>query len=185
MIDKIEQHAASRMKKSIAALKSELAKIRTGRAHPSLLDHVTVEYYGAKVPLEQVASITAEDATTLKLSVWEKQSIEAVEKAIINSDLGLNPVVSGVVVRVPVPPLTEERRKSLVKVVRRHGEAARVSLRNIRRDANQHFKDALKAKEISQDEEKAGEKNMQKMTDRYVVEVDAVLSDKEKDLMTV
>ena len=185
MIDEMERQAESRMKKSIAALKSELARIRTGRAHPSLLDHVTVEYYGARVPLGQVSSITTGDATTLVLNVWEKQGVEAVEKAIVNAGLGLNPAVSGTVVRVPVPPLTEERRKDLVKLVRRHGEAARVSIRNARRDVNQHFKDALKAGKISQDEEKAGEKSVQKLTDRYIVEVEAVLSDKEKALTAV
>ncbi len=185
MVDAMEKQAENRMQKSIAALKSELAKIRTGRAHPSLLDHVTVECYGAKVPLAQVSSVTVEDAVTLTLNVWEKQNVENVEKAIAGAGLGLNPAVSGTVVRVPVPPLTEERRRDLVKVVRRHGETAKVSIRNVRRDANQQAKDALKAKEISQDQEKAYEKGVQKLTDRYIAEVDAVLSAKEKDLMAV
>ncbi len=185
MIDEIETRAEGKMKKSIASLKSELAKIRTGRAHPGLLDHVTIEYYGSKVPLEQVSSIIVEDATTLLLNVWEKQSVEPVEKAIANADLGLNPAVTGTAVRVPVPPLTEERRKALVKVVRQHGETTKVSVRNIRRDANQCIKDALKAKEISQDQEKDSEGKVQKLTDRYIAEVDAVLSEKEKDLMAI
>ncbi len=185
MSDDIIKQAEVRMKKSVAALKSELAKIRTGRAHPSLLDHVTVEYYGAKVPLDQVSSIVTEDATTLVLNVWEKQSVEAIEKAIANADLGLNPAVSGTVVRVPVPPLTEERRKDLVKVVRQHGETTKVSIRNIRRDANQRAKDGLKAKEISEDQEKESEKKTQKLTDQYIAEVDAVLAAKEKDLMAI
>ena len=185
MIEGMEKQAADKMQKSIVALKAELAKIRTGRAHPSLLDHVTVEAYGAKLPLDQVSSVTVEDAVTLTLNVWEKQNVEPVEKAIAGAGLGLNPAVSGTLVRVPVPPLTEERRKDLVKVVRRHGETARVSIRNVRRDANQRAKDALKAKEISQDQEKACEKAVQKLTDRYIAEVDAVLSAKEKDLMAV
>ena len=185
MIDDIVKQAAGKMQKSIAAMKSELAKIRTGRAHPSLLDHLAVEYYGSKVPLEQVSSIVVEDATTLSLNVWEKALVEMVEKVIADADLGLNPAVSGTVIRVPVPPLTEERRRDLVKVVRKHSEATKVSIRNIRRDANQHIKDALKAKELSQDQEKAGERQVQKVTDDYIAQVDAVLADKEKDLMAV
>ena len=185
MVKEVGRQAGSRMRKSVEALKSELAKIRTGRAHPSLLDHITIEHYGSQVPLSQVSSISVGDATTLVLNVWEKQGVEAVEKAIVGAGLGLNPAVSGTVVRVPMPPLTEERRRDLVKVVRRHGEAARVSVRNIRRDANQRIKDALKAKEISQDQEKTGEKEVQGLTDRYIAEIDAVLSDKEKDLMAV
>ena len=184
-MNEIEKRAADKMKKSIAAMGSEFAKIRTGRAHPSLLDHVTVDYYGDKVPLNQTSSITAEDAKTLVLNVWEKPMVAAIEKAIANADLGLNPAVSGTVVRVPVPPLTEERRKDLVKLVRRYGEEAKVSIRNIRREANQHIKDALKAKEISQDQEKDEERKVQKLTDGYIAEIDTILADKERELMSV
>ena len=185
MSNEIEKKISSKMKKSIFALKSELSKIRTGRAHPSLLDHITVEHYGSKVPLSQVANITIEDTSTLLLNVWEKHSVENIEKAIANADLGLNPAVSGVVVRIPIPSLTEDRRKDLIKVVRQHGEMAKISLRNIRRDANQHIKDALKAKEISQDQEKTDEKRVQNLTDQYISEIDEVLAEKEKELMVV
>ena len=184
-MSEMESKVAARMEKSIAAMNGEIAKIRTGRAHPSLLDHVRVEYYGNRVPLDQTASITAEDAKTLVLNVWEKQMVEPVEKAIADAGLGLNPAVSGTVVRVPVPPLTEERRKEMVKLVRHHGEAAKVSIRNIRRDVNQHIKDALKAGEISQDQEKAQERRVQKLTDDHVARIDAVIADKEKELMSV
>ena len=184
-MNEIESKVTDRMEKSITAMNSEIAKIRTGRAHPSLLDHVKVEYYGNKVPLDQTASITAEDAKTLMLNVWEKPMVELIEKAIADAGLGLNPAVNGTVIHVPVPPLTEERRKEMVKLVRHHGEAAKVSIRNIRRDINQHIKDALKAKDISQDQEKAQERQVQKLTDDYIARIDSVIADKEKELMGV
>ncbi|MEZ5450733.1 MAG: ribosome recycling factor [Thiolinea sp.] len=167
------------------ALKHELTKIRTGRANASLLDHITVEYYGSEVPLSQVANISTEDARTLTVTPWEKPMVQVVEKAIMNSDLGLNPASAGTVIRVPVPPLTEERRRDLVKVVRAEAEGSRVAIRNIRRDANSTLKDLEKEKEISEDDERRAQDNVQKLTDKYVKEVDAVLEKKEQDLMAI
>lgn len=184
MFNEIERKAAKKMEASIQALKNELAKIRTSRVHPALLEHLTVEHYGANYPLNQLASITVEGNSTLVLSVWDKQSVEAIEKAIAASGLGLNPAVSGMLVRVPVPPLTEERRKELAKLVRQHAEKTRVSLRNFRREAKQQIKDALKAKAISQDEEKDGEKEIQQLLDQRIAVVDEILASKEKDLMS-
>jgi ribosome recycling factor len=183
MINDIRKDAESRMRKSIDALKSELTKLRTGRAHTSLLDHITVDYYDNKTPLNQVASITVSDARTLTVVPWEKNMVSAVEKAIITSNLGLNPAVSGMNIRVPLPALTEERRKDLIKVVRNEGENARVAIRNIRRDANNDLKTLNKEKEITDDELRKAEDEMQKMTDKYVKEVDTLLTAKEKDLM--
>lgn len=183
MIDDIKKDADSRMRKSIDALKSELTKLRTGRAHTSLLDHISVDYYGNMTPLSQVASITVSDARTLTVVPWEKNMVSVVEKAIITSDLGLNPAVSGMNIRVPLPPLTEERRKDLIKVVRQEGENARVAIRNIRRDANNDLKALNKEKEITDDELRKAEDDMQKMTDKYVKEVETLLTAKEKDLM--
>lgn len=185
MIDDILEDADSRMQKSIEALKNELTKIRTGRAHASLLDHITVEYYGSDVPLSQVANIATEDARTLSVTPWEKPMVQVVEKAIMNSDLGLNPASAGTVIRVPVPPLTEERRRDLVRVVKGEAESARVAIRNIRRDANSDLKMLEKEKEISEDDERRGQDNVQKLTDKYVQEVEAVLGEKEKDLMEI
>ncbi|MCG5534944.1 ribosome recycling factor [Ectothiorhodospira mobilis] len=185
MLDTIKKDAATRMGKSIEALRHELAKIRTGRAHTSLLDHVHVEYYGSEVPIHQVASVNVEDARTLTVTPWERDMVGKVEKAIMNSDLGLNPATAGTVIRVPMPALTEERRKELVKVVRHEAENARVAIRNIRRDANGELKSLLKDKTLSEDDERKGQDEIQKLTDQYVAEVDKVLAEKEKELMAV
>ena len=185
MIKEIVADAGIRMGKSIESLKQALVKVRTGRAHPSLLDHLVVDYYGSDVPISQVANINVEDARTLMISPWEKQMVQPIEKAIMKSDLGLNPATAGTVIRIPMPPLTEETRRDLVKVVRHDGEAAKVAIRNIRRDANSDFKSLLKEKEISEDEERDAEGEVQQLTDKYVSEVDKVLAEKEKDLMEV
>lgn len=185
MIDDIVKDARSRMNKSIEALKSELSKIRTGRAHVSVLDHIHVEYYGSQVPLSQVAKLSAEDARTLSVTPWEKDMVGKIEKAIMTSDLGLNPSTAGTVIRIPMPPLTEERRRDLGKVVRNEGENAKIAIRNIRRDANNDLKGFLKEKEISEDEERRGQDTIQKLTDERVAEVDQLVADKEKELMEV
>ena len=173
------------MKKSVESLRSELTKLRTGRAHTSLLDHITVEYYGSQVPLNQVANVNVADPRTLSVTPWEKQMVPVVEKAIANSDLGLNPVTAGNVIRVPLPPLTEERRKDLIRIVRQEGEGARVAIRNIRRDVISDLKALLKEKEITEDEERRAEEEIQKITDKYIAEVDELLKAKEKDLMEI
>lgn len=185
MIDDIIKDAEVRMGKSIDALQQELTKLRTGRAHPNLLDHITVEYYGSEVPINQVANVTIEDARTLAVTPWEKPMVKAVEKAIMTSDLGLNPATSGTVIRVPMPPLTEERRREMIKVVRHEGEGAKVAIRNIRRDANSDFKSLLKEKEITEDAARGAEDTIQKLTDKYVAEVDKMLENKEKDLLEI
>ncbi len=185
MIDEIIKDADERMQKSLVAMQSEFAKIRTGRAHTSLLDHVTVEYYGAQVPLSQVSNINIDDPRTLSVVPWENDMMQKIEKAIMSSDLGLNPATAGTIIRVPVPLLTEERRKDLVKVVRQEAENGKISIRNIRRDANSDFKDLLKEKEISEDEERGAEEQIQKLTDDAVKKVDAALAIKEKDLMEI
>lgn len=185
MIKEIIKDAGIRMGKSIESLKQALVKVRTGRAHPSLLDHLVVDYYGSDVPISQVANINVEDARTLMISPWEKQMVQPIEKAIMKSDLGLNPATAGTTIRIPMPPLTEETRRDLVKVVRHDGEAAKVAIRNIRRDANSDFKSLLKEKDISEDEERDAEGEVQQLTDKYVSEVDKVLAGKEKDLMEV
>jgi len=181
----IQLRTTERMKKSIEALKHEFAKIRTGRAHPSLLEHVHVNYYGNDVPLSQVANINAEDSRTLAITPWERNMVPVVEKAILTSDLGLNPSTSGVVIRVPLPPLTEQRRKDLIKVVRHEAENGRVAVRNIRRDANAELKSALKDKQLSEDDEKRGEEQVQKLTDQYIKEIDVLLAEKEADLLAI
>jgi len=185
MIDEIELDAQERMEKSVAALKSQLVKIRTGRAHPSLLDSIMVPYYGADTPLKQLANIVAEDSRTLALSVFDKSAIQAVEKAIMQSDLGLNPMSAGAAIRIPLPALTEERRKDLIKVVRNEVELGRVSVRNVRRDANSDIKDLLKDKDVSEDEARAGEENIQELTNQFIKNIDGILADKEKELMEV
>ncbi len=185
MIDEILVDAESRMGKSVESLRSELVKIRTGRAHPSLLDQIMVDYYGSDTPINQVANVTVEDARTLAVAPWEKPMVAVVEKAIINSGLGLNPSTAGNLIRIPMPPLTEERRKELVKVVKADGESAKVAIRNIRRDANSDFKDLLKEKEVSEDESRQGEDSVQKITDKYVASVDEVIATKEKELMEI
>ena len=185
MIDEILDDARSRMGKSVEAMRMELSRIRTGRAHPSILDHVTVEYYGSEVPLSQVANVSVEDARTLSIVPWERPMVGVIEKAIINSDLGLNPNSAGTVIRVPLPPLTEERRRDLVRVVRQEAENGRVAIRNIRRDAISDFKDLLKEKEASEDEVRKAETDAQKITDTFVAKIDEVLQEKEQELMEV
>ncbi|MGE0081826.1 MAG: ribosome recycling factor [Thiohalomonadaceae bacterium] len=183
MINDTKKNAEQRMQKSVETLKHELAKLRTGRAHPSLLEHVTVDYYGSQVPINQVANVTAEDARTLAISPWEKTMVGPIEKAIMTSDLGLNPATTGTLIRVPMPPLTEERRREMIKVVKHEGENAKVAIRNIRRDANAEVKALLKDKKISQDDERKAEEDIQKLTDRYIAEVDKVVQAKEKDML--
>ena len=173
------------MIKSVESLKINLAKIRTGRAHPSILDGIKVDYYGNETPLSQVSSIKAEDARTLLLVIWEKDLVSKVEKAIVNSDLGLNPAVAGTNLRIPMPPLTEERRMDFIKLVKKEVEQTRVAIRNIRRDANTKAKELVKNKEISEDDEKNNNDYIQKLTDQYVRNVDDILKDKEKDLIQV
>ena len=185
MINEIIEDAEDRMKKSIESLAVDLTKIRTGRAHPSILDHITVDYYGGQVPLNQVGNVSIEDARTLSISVWEAPLVPVIEKAIMTSDLGLNPMSAGTVIRVPMPPLTEERRKDLVKVVKGEGEGTKVAIRNIRRDANSDLKSLQKDKDISEDDERRGQGEIQKITDKYVKEVDVQVEKKEKELMEV
>lgn len=185
MIDDIKKDASTRMGKSAEALRHELAKIRTGRAHPSLLDHVRVSYYGSEVPISQVANVNVEDARTLTVTPWEQSMVQTVEKAIMQSDLGVNPNTAGTVIRVPMPPLTEERRHDLQKIARHEAEQARVAVRNIRRDANHELKELVKEKLISEDDERRGEEIVQKLTDQYVKEIDQILEEKETDLMSI
>ncbi|HAS15442.1 MULTISPECIES: ribosome recycling factor [Idiomarina] len=185
MIKEIIEDAKDRMEKSVESLRSQMSKVRTGRAHPSILDSVMVNYYGTDTPLKQLANITTEDSRTLALTVFDKSASAAVEKAIINSDLGLNPASAGAVIRIPLPPLTEERRRDLVKIVRAEAEQGRVAVRNIRRDANSDIKDLLKEKEITEDEERSAEDEIQKLTDKYVKQIDESLKAKEEDLMEI
>lgn len=185
MINDIKQDAEKRMKKAVESLRNDLTKVRTGRANVGLLDHVIVDYYGNPTPINQVANITSSDARTLLVTPWEKAMVAAIEKAILTSDLGLNPATSGNAIRVPMPPLTEERRKELIKVVRGEGEQSRVAIRNIRRDANSHLKDLVKDKSISEDDERRAIEVIQKITDKYIADVDVALQEKEKDLMEI
>ncbi|KJV07849.1 ribosome recycling factor [Methylocucumis oryzae] len=185
MINDIQQDAATRMAKSIEALKHEFSKIRTGRAHPSLLDQVSVSYYGTESALSQVANIAVEDSRTLSITPWEKTMVQAIEKAILKSDLGLNPSNNGTVIRVPLPALTEERRRSLVKLVKQEAENGRVAIRNIRRDANSEIKESLKEKLISEDEARSAEEKIQKLTDQYIKDVEKLLEAKEADLLSL
>lgn len=185
MIDNIQKDTEQKMIKSISSLKANLAKIRTGRAHPSILDGIKVDYYGNESPLSQVSTIKVEDARTLNIAVWEKDMVSVIEKAIINSDLGLNPAVAGTNIRIPMPPLTEERRLDFLKIVKNEVEQTRVGVRNIRRDANSKIKDLLKNKEISEDEEKQANDKIQKLTDSYIKNADEILKEKEADLMQV
>lgn len=181
----IIKDADTRMRRSIEAFKTEMAKLRTGRAHPSILDHISVDYYGSRTALSQVASITVSDARTLMIKPYEKSMVQPIEKAILNSDLGLNPATSGDVIRVPMPALNEERRKEMIKVVRGEAETARVSVRTVRRDTNTLFKDMLKKKEITEDEERRYGDEVQKLTDKFVAEIDQLLAAKETDLMAI
>jgi ribosome recycling factor len=184
-VDQIRKDADTRMAKSLDTLKADLAKVRTGRAHPGLLESVRVEYYGNKMPLSQVANVSTSDARTLTVTPFDKSQMQAIEKAIRDSDLGLNPAAAGTVIRVPLPSLTEERRKELGKHVRAEGENAKVAIRNVRRDANQHLKDLLKKKVITEDEDKRAEDAIQKATDKSITEVDKLVAAKEKDILQV
>ncbi len=185
MLDEIKKDAGDRMSKSVAALKQEMTKIRTGRANTSLLEHINVEYYGSQVPLNQVSNIGIEDPRTLIVTPWEKDMVPVIEKAIMNSDLGLNPASAGTVIRVPLPALTEERRKDMIRVVRNEAEGGRIAIRNIRRDAISDIKDMLKEKMIGEDDEHRAEDEIQVITDKYVGQIDQILDDKEKDLMEI
>jgi ribosome recycling factor len=181
----IKKGAEQKMQRSIDAFKSDLAKIRTGRAHTGLLDHIQVDYYGSPVPISQVANLTLVDARTIGVQAWEKKMVPVIEKAIRESDLGLNPATHGDLIRVPMPALTEERRKELTKVVKNEGETAKVAVRNLRRDANEQLKKLVKDKEISEDDERRGGDDVQKLTDRFVAEIDKLVQTKEAEIMTV
>jgi len=185
MIDDIKEDAAGRMAKSVDALGENLAKVRTGRAHPSMLDHVVVSYYGTDTPLKQVANVGVEDARTLTVQPWEQGMVQAVEKAILESNLGVTPNTAGTLIRLPIPPLTEERRKDMTRIVRAEAEQARVAVRNIRRDANGSLKELVKEKLISEDDEHRGQEIIQKLTDQHVNEIDQLMAKKEEDLMSV
>jgi ribosome recycling factor len=185
VIADLRKSTDQKMDKSVQAFKADLAKVRTGRAHTGILDHVMVDYYGSPTPINQVAKVTLLDSRTIGVTPFEKKLTQAVEKAIRESDLGLNPAAQGETVRVPMPPLTEERRKELIKVVKHEAENARVAIRNLRRDANNHLKDALKKKEVSENDERAAQNEVQKMTDRHIAEIDKLLQEKEKELLAV
>lgn len=185
MIDDIKLDAESRMKKSVSNVREALTRIRTGRASPALLEHLTVEYYGVATPINQVATVSAADARTLAVQPWERNMLAPIERAILESDLGLNPVTAGETMRIPLPPMTEERRVSMVKVVKSEGEEGKIAIRNIRRDAIGTVRDLLKEKEITQDEEKQTEGELQQLTDRYVAQIDEVVSEKEREVMEV
>ena len=185
MIDDVKKAAEQKMGKSVEALKSDLGKVRTGRAHTGLLDHIHVDYYGSMMPLAQVANVTLADARTIGVQPWEKKMIPVVEKAIRDSDLGLNPATSGDLIRIPMPALTEERRKELTKVVHKEAEAARIAVRNVRREANEHLKKLLKDKQCSEDDERHALVDLQKLTDRFIADIDKVMQAKEADLMAI
>jgi ribosome recycling factor len=185
MLEDIKKDALERMQKCVNSFRNELKRLRTGRAHTSLLEHIRVEYYGSEVPLQQVANVALEDARTITVTPWEKTMVQPIEKAIMKSDLGLMPATAGMVIRVPMPPLTEERRRDLTKVVRHEAENARVAVRNVRRDVMNELKEMLKEKLVSQDDEKRAHEEVQKLTDKHVAEIDHVLADKEKELMQI
>jgi ribosome recycling factor len=185
MLNEIRKDADARMQKSVAALQNELTKIRTGRAHPSLLEHITIEYYGTEVPLNQAANINIEDARTLSVVPFDKSMVQKIEKAIMTSDLGLNPATSGANIRVPLPALNEERRTELAKVVHAEGEQAKIAIRNIRRDANHQLKEYLKEKELTEDDVRRGETQVQELTDQSVAKVDELVAAKERELMEI
>jgi len=185
MIADVKKNAEQKMQKSIETLKSDLGKVRTGRAHTGLLDHIKIDYYGTPTPINQIANVSLIDARTIGVTPWEKKLGGQIEKAIRDSDLGLNPVAMGDIVRVPMPPLTEERRKDLIKVVRGEAEAARIAIRNVRRDANTQLKDLLKDKKVAEDDERRGQEDVQKLTDRYIADVDKTLAAKEAELLAV
>ena len=184
-ISEIKAQATQKMAKSVETLKNDLGKIRTGRAHVGIIDHVRVDYYGSEMPINQVANVTLVDARTISIQPFEKKMVQVVEKAIRDSDLGVNPATSGDVIRVPMPPLTEERRRDLTKLVKQEGKGAKVAVRNIRRDANTHVKDLLKEGEIGEDQEKRAQEEVQKLTDKSIADIDKLVADKEKDLMAV
>ena len=181
----IKKQAADKMAKSVDTLKHDLAKVRTGRAHTGIIDHLKVDYYGSEVPINQVANVTLADARTIAVQPFEKKMVQVVEKAIRDSDLGVNPATSGDVVRIPMPPLTEERRRELTKIVKHEGENAKVAVRNIRRDAITHLKDLLKEGDVSEDDEKRAQDEVQKMTDKAIADIDRLVAEKEKDVMWV
>jgi ribosome recycling factor len=185
MLDKLYQETETRMKKCVESLSTELTKLRTGRAHTSLLDHIRVSYYGSEVPLSQVANVGVSDARTFTITPWDKAAVQAIEKAIMTSDLGLNPATAGTVIRVPLPALTQERRNELVKIVKGEAENSRVSIRNVRRDSLTIVKECLKTKKISEDEEKTAEEKIQKLTDKFVAEVEKLAGSKEQELMQI
>jgi len=185
MLDDLKKDATQRMQKCVQSFQADLKKLRTGRAHPSLIEHLKVDYYGSEVPLQTVANIAVEDARTLVVSPFDKGAVSAVEKAIHKSELGLTPMTAGTVIRIPLPPLTEERRRDITKVVRQDAENARVSIRNVRRDALADVKEMLKEKLISQDDERRGQEEIQKLTDRFVAEIDQQLAAKEKEILQV
>lgn len=185
MLEDVKKDAVERMQKCVVAFRNELKRLRTGRAHPSLLEHIRVEYYGNEVPLNQVANVALEDARTITVTPWEKTMVQVIEKAIMKSDLGLMPNTAGTVIRVPMPPLTEERRRDLAKVVRHEAENARVAVRNVRRDVNNEIKDMLKEKLLSQDDERRAQEEVQKLTDKHVADIEQVLAEKEKELMQI
>ena len=185
MLEDIKKDARERMAKCVQTFQADLKKLRTGRAHPSLIEHLKVDYYGSEVPLQQVASIAVEDGRTLVVSPWEKTVVQAIEKAIHKSDLGLTPMTAGTVIRIPMPALTEERRREITKVLRHDAEIARIAVRNVRRDVMNHIKENLKAKLVSQDDERRAEGEVQKLTDKHIAEVDQLLAAKEKEVMQV
>src|SRR6185369_234327 len=185
MLDDIKKDAVTRMTKCVQQFQADTRKLRTGRAHPSLVENLKVDYYGSEVPLQQVANIAVEDGRTLVISPWEKSVVAAIEKAIFKSDLGLTPMTAGTVIRIPMPPLTEERRRDITKVLRHDAENARVAVRNVRRDVMNDIKDLLKEKLVSQDDERRAETEVQKLTDKHVADVDALLAAKEKEVMQV
>jgi len=185
MIDEIQKDAEDRMKKSVESTRDAMSRIRTGRATPALLEHLTVDYYGTATPIPQVATVAVSDARTLTVQPWEKSMLSVIERAILESDLGLNPITAGETMRIPLPPMTEERRITMVKVVKSEGEDGKIAIRNIRRDAIQTVRELLKEKEITEDEEKQSEGELQKITDKYVAMVDKVVADKEKEVMEV
>ena len=185
MIDEILKDAEQRMKKSIESMRTDMAKIRTGRASPALIDHLTVDYYGTATPINQVANISVQDARTLAVQPWEKNMVPVVEKAIMEANLGVNPVTAGDLIRIPMPALTEERRKEMVKVAAAEGESGKVAIRNIRRDANHDFKSLLKEKEISEDDDKRAHERIQQLTDKYVEDIDRIITEKEAEILQV
>ncbi|HKQ83022.1 MAG TPA: ribosome recycling factor [Steroidobacteraceae bacterium] len=185
MLEDVKKDATERMQKCVLSLRNELKRLRTGRAHPGLVEHLRVDYYGSEVPLQQVANVAVEDARTLTITPWEKNMVQVIEKAIMKSDLGLMPATAGTVIRVPMPPMTEERRREMTKVVRHEAENARVAVRNVRRDVMNELKEMLKEKLVSQDDDRRAQEDVQKLTDKHVAEIDQVLAEKEKELMQV